>query len=195
DQLVPIGSAMPLLRPLLQHVADAGLRSYEGIGRNPQTLRQDIRRLEADAVNIQRQAIGILGHLENGFVAVGLVDPDRSRGADAVGLEKHHDVPDHLLFRPGCGDPLPPPGTDAFDLREALRRLLNNVEHRFPESPDQFPGEMRADAFHHARAQILFDTFQGTRRNHPKLARLELQAVLAVVDPDTDTLDLLARGD
>jgi len=53
----------------------ASLSADHGIPWNPKSLRQAIRRLEADAVDVERQAIRILPYPGDGLVTVGLVNP------------------------------------------------------------------------------------------------------------------------
>jgi hypothetical protein len=51
--------------------------------------------------------------------------------------------------------------------------------------------EVRPDPFDHARAQVLFNAFERTRRDDAEVLRLELAAVGAVLDPPTFTFDVL----
>jgi hypothetical protein len=48
--------------------------------------------LEADSANIARQAVGVLRHHLDGVGTVGLENPYRPRGADAVAVQEHHAV-------------------------------------------------------------------------------------------------------
>jgi predicted ATPase len=72
-----------LLREL-QHMADACLSTDHRVPRYAQPLGQAIRRLKANAMDIQSQTIGILPYAGNSFVAIGLVYADRSGSADAM---------------------------------------------------------------------------------------------------------------
>src|SRR5262249_54223868 len=129
---------------------------------NPQPLRQRIRRLEANAMDIEGQAIGILPHVCNGLIAVGLVNPDSTRGPNAVRMQEDHDLSDHFLLSPCCNDPLSAFGTNAVEVRQPFGGLLNDVKYLRAKRLDEFVGEVGANAFDHARAEILFNAFEGT---------------------------------
>ena len=76
--------------------------------------RDRVGGLEADAADVARQPIGVLGHDLDGVGAVGLEDPHRPGGADAVAVQEDHDLPDDLLLGPGVGDAL---GANRADAR------------------------------------------------------------------------------
>jgi hypothetical protein len=50
--------------------------------------------------DVAGQAVGVLRNELNGISAVGLVDADRTRRADAVAVQKQHDLANHLLLCP-----------------------------------------------------------------------------------------------
>ena len=184
---------MPLFRPDLQSLPNPGLRPEQGISRYPQLLGDLIGGLEANAPDIQGQPVGILGDLGNGGSAIGLVDAHRPGGAHPVGLQEHHDLPDGLLFRPGGGHPLPPLGTDPRQFFQPLRGGFNHLEHGLPKGPHQLLGKVGTDAFDHPRPQILLDPGQRRWRNALEGVGLELQTMLAIIDPDAHGLDELTR--
>ena len=72
DQLVLMDGTVTILGKLLQDVTDASLRADDRVTRDPQPLRQSIRRLKADTVDVERQAIRILLDPDNGVVPIGL---------------------------------------------------------------------------------------------------------------------------
>ena len=86
-------------------------------------------------------------------------------------------------------------GTDPLEFQQARGGLLDDVEHRLAESAHQFPGEVRADPLDHAGAQVLLDAIEGARGDHPQIARLEWQPMLAIVDPPALGLEGLAGGE
>ncbi len=180
---------------LLQHVAHAGLGADEGVVRDSQLLGDGVGGLEADAMDVEGEPVGVLADLLDRLVPIGLVDAHRPCRADAVGLEEDHDLPDDLLLRPGAGYPLLALGTDTFQLQQPVGAVLDDVEHPLAEGPYQLAGEVRADALHHTRAQVLLDAVQGARRDDPEGRGLELEPVLAVVDPSPLAFDVLAGGD
>ena len=87
-------------------------------GAMPEPLGDGVRGLEADAVDVEGQPVGVLGDPGDGLVPIGLVDAHRPRGADPVGLEEDHDLADHLLLGPGPGDPLLALGADAGEFEQ-----------------------------------------------------------------------------
>ena len=160
---------------------------------DPKLFGDGIGGLEADAADVARQAVRVLGHHLDGVVAVGLVDPHRPSGADAVLMQEHHDLTNHLLLGPGIGDAPGPHRSDAGHLPQAFGFSLDRLEHAFAERPDQLLGINRADAADHAGAEIPLDALDRCRRRGPEKARLELLAVGAVVDPLARGGDPLAR--
>ena len=84
NQLVMEDGAVAIVGKLLQHMPHAGLGTDHRIAGNAQALGQGIRRLEANAVDVEGQAIGILLHPGDGLVAVGLVDADGPGRAHAM---------------------------------------------------------------------------------------------------------------
>ena len=180
---------------LLQDVPHAGLGADQGVMRNAQSLGDGVRGLEPDAVDIEGQAVRVLLHPLDRSVAIGLVDAHRPGGADTMGLQEHHDLAHDLLLRPGTGHPFLALGSDAFQLQQSLRFLLDDVEDLLPEGPHQLAGEMRADALDHARAEVLLDAFERCGRDDPQVLGLELKPVLAVVGPCAGALDVFAGRD
>ena len=95
------------------------------------SLRRDlVGGPEADAADVARQPVGVLGDHLHGLGAVGLEDPHRPRGADAMGVQEQHDLADHLLLGPAGDDARGALGADAGDLPQALGLLLD--ERRTP---------------------------------------------------------------
>ena len=146
-------------------------------------------------MDIEGQAIGILLDPDNGLVAIGLVNADSSGSPNAMGVQEDHDLPDDLLGRPGFDHPLFAFGANAVEFGQAFRGLLNDVKDLFLKGLDQFFGKVRADAFDHPGAEILFDAFEGTGWDDAERLRLELQAMRPIVHPDALPLNVLARGD
>ena len=60
--------------------------------------------VDTDAEDLVGQPVGILLHEPDRVAAVMLEDLRGVPGAKAVSLEKDHDLPDHSLLCPGCGD-------------------------------------------------------------------------------------------
>jgi hypothetical protein len=84
---------------------------------------------------------------------------------------------------------------DPGDLAQAVRLLLDNVEHGFAESAHQLLRIDRPNAADQAGAEIFLDTLDRRRRRRLEKRRPELDPVRAVVDPGTARLNKLARRD
>ena len=149
---------------------------------------------ETDAADIAREAVRVLRHHLHGIGAVGPEYPHRPRRADAVAVQEHHDLADHLLLGPGIGDALRPDTADAGHLAQAFGLGLDDVEDLLAERPDQLAGVDRADAPDHPRAEILLDALDRGRLGGAHEARLELLTVGAVVDPLARCGDPLPRS-
>src|SRR6266540_1454683 len=88
DQLILMHGTVAILGKLLQDMTDASLGTDDRVPWNPQPLRQGIGGFEANAVDVERQAIGILLDADDSLVAVGLVNADRSGRSDAMRVEE-----------------------------------------------------------------------------------------------------------
>src|SRR5439155_12820092 len=154
-----------------------------------------IRRFKANTVNIQRQAIRILLYPDNGVIAVGLVNTDRARRPHSMRVQKDHDLSNDFLHLPGLDDPLLAFGTNAIEVGQPLRCLLNDVEYLLPKGLDQLFGKVWPNAFDHARAEVLFNTFEGAGWDHTQRLGLELQAMRPVRHPSALPFNILTWGD
>jgi len=192
-QLFPVGGAVALIGPLLQGMPHASLGADQGVGRYSQALGQGIGGLEADAVDIESQTVGIFGNPDNRFIAIGLVNAHCPRGAKTMRLQKHHDLANDLLLGPGAGHALLALGADAFQFQQTFRGLFDDVEYRFAKGAHQFLGEVRTDTLDHAGAEVFLDAFQRGGWHDLQLGGLELQAMGAIIDPDAQAFDVLAR--
>ena len=102
---------------------------------------------------------------------------------DAVLVQKHHDLADQLLVRPGRGNPVGPLRTDPLDLAQTRRTGLDDVEDVRAEQADHPRGIDRTDASDHAGAEIFFDTFDRRGGGGLQEACTELQPMGPVVYP------------
>ena len=112
-----------------------------------------------------------------------------------MGLQEDHDLANDLLLRPALGDALLALGADAVQGQQGVRVVLDDVEDAFAEGPHQLARKVRPDALDHARTQIALDAVERGRLDDAQLPGLELQAVLAVVDPPAAALHVLAGRD
>ena len=109
-------------------------------------------------------------------------------------VQEDHDLADDFLGFPGLDDSLFAFGTNAVEVGQTLRCLLNNIKDLLAKGLDQLFGEVRSNTFDHPRAEILFDAFEGTRRDDAERLRLKLQPVRPIVHPDALPLNVLAWG-
>ena len=110
-------------------------------------------------------------------------------------MQEQHDLRDDLLLGPASDDALRPLRADPRDFAEAVRLLLDDVEHGIPERAHQLLCVDRPDAADHPGAKILLDPFDRRRRCRLEERGSELDAMRAVVDPAPAGLDELAGRD
>ena len=106
DQFLDRQAAVALVHGLGQRIGDAGAHPDHGGLLDAELHGDGVGRLEADAADIARQAIGVLGHHLDGVGAIGLVDAHRPCRADAIAVQEDHDLADDLLLGPGRRDAL-----------------------------------------------------------------------------------------
>ena len=194
-QLVGGQAAMALVHGLGQGIADPGPGPDHRPGLDAEPHRDLVGTLEADAADVAREPVGVVADHLDGIGTIGLEDPHRTRGADAMAVQEQHDLADHLLLGPALDDALGALRTDPADLAQARGLVLDQVEHRLAERLHQPAGVDRADALDHAGAQVTLDALERGRRGGAQEGGLELQAVGAVVDPGARGLDELAGAD
>jgi hypothetical protein len=166
-----------------QHVVDARPRPVERVSRNPDLLRDLVGSGEADSVDVLRQHVGIVPHLLDRLLAVGLEDSHRSAGTHAVAVQEQHDFADLPCLLPCVRNPLPALGADAIDRLQFGGSVLDHGENFDSETPDQLPRKNRPNALDQAAAEVPLDPLDGGRRHRLHGGRLELQPVLFVPDP------------
>ena len=67
-------------------------------------------------------------------------------------LQKRHDLANNLLVGPTCSDPARALGSDTLDLKQPLRRVLDDLEHHLTEGTHQPLGKGRSDTPDETRA-------------------------------------------
>ena len=118
---------MPILRQLIQRIEQSAPQAGVLLFPEPHLLRDGIRSLEADSPDIVRKAVWILLHDFDAVVTVRLVDLRRVAGADIMALQKDHDVLDLHLLQPALLDTLHTGPSDAWNLQQPVRLILDNV--------------------------------------------------------------------
>ena len=194
-QLLGGQSAMALIHRFGQRIGDPGAHADHGGLFDAELHGDGVGGLEADAADIARQAIRVLGHDLDGVGAIGLENPHRPRRADAMAVQEDHDLADDLLLSPAFGDALGANRANPGHLAQAVRLGLDDVEYLLAERIDQLFGVDRPDAADHSGAEILLDAVNRCRRRCAHEARFELLAMGVVVDPFARRGDPLAGGD
>ena len=163
-QLVGRQPAMALVHGLGQRVGNPRANpDHRGL-LDAELHRDRVGGLEADAADVARQPVRVLGHDLDGIGAVGLEDPHRPRRADAVAVQEDHDLPHRLLLGPGGENAGSANRPDAVDLAQPVRRRLDDVEHLLAEGAHELLGVDRTDAPDHAGREVLLDAIGRSRR-------------------------------
>ena len=185
-------TAMAVVHRLGERKGDAGPHSDQCRLLDAELGRDLVGGAEADATDIAGEAVGVFRDQLNRIGAIGLVDPHRPRGADAITVQEQHDLADDFLLGPAGDDALGTLWADAGHLAQPLRFLLNDLEHRFAKGAHQLFGIDRPDAADHARAEIFLDSLDRRRRRRLEERGSELDAMGAIIDPAAARLDKLA---
>src|SRR5581483_6531353 len=95
------------------------------------------------------------------LVAIGLVNPHRAGRADAVRLQEDHDGAHRLVLMPALADALHAARTDALDLMQEGRALINHRQGARTEHADDAFGKLWADALDEPGTEILLNPIGG----------------------------------
>ncbi len=174
---------MPFFRHAVQRIGDAGLDASRIIVRQPQSARDLIGRLEANAVDILHQTIGCILYDSQRIVAILLINLDRQRRRHAVRLQKNHHVLNGPLFMPRFLDAAHPLGTNTQDFAQPLRFVVDDVQRLLAKLLHDPFGHHRSHAADHARAQIALDAFDRRRQRLLAHLCLKLAPILSMYHP------------
>src|SRR5215467_8564566 len=147
---------------------------------------------KADATDVAREAVWVFRDQSNRIDAIGLVDAHRARRADAVAVQKQHDLADDLLLGPARDDALCAFRADSGHLSQTARLLRDDVEYSFAKRAHELLRIDRANTSDHPRAEILLDALNHGRGRHFEKRGSELDAMGAVVNPAATRLHELA---
>ena len=182
-ELVHGKAAMAVIQRFGERIRNPGSDPDHGGFLDAKPGRDCVRRFEADAPDVLRQPVRVFRHELHGIVAVGLVDAHRARCADAMRMQKDHDLADDFLLGPGGNDALGAARADAVDLAQALRRTLDDIEDLVAERLNEPFGIDGADAADHARGEVFLHALDRGRLRGFQELRPELQPVRAVILP------------
>src|SRR5262249_56202597 len=98
---------MALIHPFAQRIGNPRTNPDHRRLFDAELLGDRVSGLETNATNIAREPVRVLGHDLDGVRAIGLEDPHRSRGADAVALPTDHHFPPRPLSAPPDHNPTP----------------------------------------------------------------------------------------
>jgi hypothetical protein len=112
---------MAALRRFAQNMQHTGLHSQREIAANADLAGEPVGEQKADAMHLLGERIRIFSDLGDRTGAVDPIDAQRQGRADAMALEKHHDILHAALGLPGLHDPARPHFADAFDIENPQR--------------------------------------------------------------------------
>ena len=174
---------MPLFGELVEQVLDPCPRPGGRVFRDPQFLRDLVRRDKTDAEDVLGEPVRVFTDYRDSLSAVMLEYLYRIGGADAVSLQEDHYIPYLLLSLPGAPYHPDPFFPYAVDLGQPLYVPVDHVEGLYREFRDQPFCRHGADAFDHAGAQIALYAGDSGGHHHFAGGCLELPAVPRMVLP------------
>ena len=180
EQLLLLGVHMPLVRQRIQGVKNPAAAAERVVFGKAQLFRQSVRCFKAHAPDIVRQPEGVLFDHLNAFVAVNLIDLRREGRADAMALEKEHDVLDFLLLFPAVPDHLNPLFSNAGNQQQPVCFLFDHRQGIRAECPDDPSGEFGPHAPDQSAAQVFLNAVDGGRHGFFPFLRTELIPVLGI---------------
>ena len=113
--------AMAALRRFAQDMQHAGLHSQREIAANTDLAGEPVGEQKADAMHLLGERIGIFPDLRHRIGAVDPIDAQCQGSADAMALEKHHDILHAALGLPRLHDAARPHLADALDIENPQR--------------------------------------------------------------------------
>ena len=183
------------VRRLRQRVLHAGAQAVFAVQPDAQRRGDLVRRLEADALDVLHQPVGVLADDLLHVLAVLLEDLHREVGRHAVALQEDHRLALLRLLGVALHDHLCALGADARHVHQLFRLGIQHIQRLLAEGLDQQLGRRRANAADHAAAQVLFDARERRRLLDLAAADLDLPAVNRVLRPFAGDFQLFARRD
>ena len=190
-QIAVTGAAGGVAERILDARSDAVLAVLFDAQRRGDTVGS----LEAHALHVVDEPVGVLADDLLDVFAVLLEDLDSERGRDAVALQKNHGLALLGLFGVAFHDHGGALLSDAGHLEQALRLGVEHIERLLAEGLDEQLGGGGADAADHAAGEVLFDAGEGGRLFDLDGLHLDLAAIDGMLDPLAGDVQLLAGGD
>ena len=100
-------------------------------------------------------------------------------------MEENHDLANDFLLGPCRADRAPSFSADSPHLLEPHGLTVDNVEHTLAEFLDELLSIDRTDALDETACEVFFDTLARGGRARLEEFRLELRAVVAILNPGT----------
>ena len=98
-------------------------------------------------------------------------------------MEENHDLTHDFLFGPSCADRAPPLSTDSPHLLQTHGFAVDDVKHTLAEFLDQLLGINGPDAFDETTCEVFFDSLPRGGCARLEKVRLELRAMVAILNP------------
>ena len=174
---------MPLVSQSIERVHDSASAPDVVTLAEAKLFSDAIGCLKTNTPNVICQPEWVLLNLVNALVAVGFVYFGCERGADAIALEKEHDVFDFLLFLPAFFNLVYTFFPYSVDFKQPVGRIFNHRDRIGAKFGDNSFGKLRPNAFNQAAAKIFFYTIDGGWHNlFPSLCT-ELAAIFGINFP------------
>ena len=183
------------LGELVQDVDGSRREAFGRVCGDAQILGDAVRALEAHAVNLRRQAVGVFAENPYGGFTVGSENFLGQMKRDVVLTQEEHDLLDLALALPALDDRLEFLRAQSVDFREALGLVVENFEGFLPKTRHDTPGESGADVLHDAGSQVFFDSLDSRRLQRAGEFGVELAAEPGVILPGALEPDALALAD
>ena len=150
DEIVDRKPAMTVVGRLLQGEGHTGAQSLRRLAGHAHFHGHRVGRAKADASDVASEPIWVLGHHLNGVMAIGLENSHRARRSNAMGMQKHHDVANGLLFGPAGGDFSRAELSDPRHIPQLLGGRFDDFEGSSPERVNDSLRQLGTDAANHS---------------------------------------------
>ena len=183
DQQLLRYAGMTNARRLLQRIKKACRQTLWCVMLPAHRQSNPVRRLEADAVNITRQAIGIFFYSRNRRIAIHCLQTRRIAARHAVSFQEHHQLAQSRQLLIGLANRHSLLRADTAHLRQTLRIISHDIQRILTEHIDNFRRRRRTNALHRTGGKKAFDADDRRRLHHAERRSIELLAKARVFRP------------